>query len=116
MSKLAEGDPTISPEEALSTAIFTFNNRELVRGFSQARHALGRAPDETGRFVQSLTGQQTEQLLPHPGDDLETTLERMKQAEQAHSEWNAKERIRRAMQSRGNRPQNCQPGDLVFYW
>ena len=116
MDKLAEGDPRISPEEALSTAIHTFNNRELVRGFSPSQHAFGRAPDETGRFVQSLTGQPTEQFLPHPGTDFETTVERMKQAEQAHSEWNAAERIRRALQSRGNRPQNYQPGDLVFYW
>jgi len=116
MDKLAEGDPKISPEEALSTAIHTFNNRELVRGFSPSQHAFGRAPDETGRFVQSLTGQPTEQFLPHPGTDFETTVGRMKQAEQAHSEWNAAERIRRAMQSHGNRPQNYQPGDLVLYW
>lgn len=40
----------------------------------------------------------------------------MKTTEQAHSAWNARERIKRAMNSRGQRQNFYQPGDLVYYW
>ena len=46
MTKLALEDGNITPEEALSEALRTENEREVVRGYSPAQHALGRAPDE----------------------------------------------------------------------
>lgn len=50
MNKLVTEEPTITPEEAISTAVRTFNHREIVRGFSPVQHAMGIAPDETGRL------------------------------------------------------------------
>ena len=88
----------------------------MVRGFSPIQHALGRAPDDQGRFVQTLTGQAVEQLLPNAGPEFEQNIERMRIAEQAHSSWNAQQRIVRALNSRGNRKFDYRPGDLVFYW
>ena len=41
MTKLCEQEPDLSPEEALSEAVSTFNKRELIRGFSPVQHVLG---------------------------------------------------------------------------
>jgi hypothetical protein len=88
----------------------------LVRGFSPIQHALGRAPDEQGRCIQTLTGQAVEQLLPNAGPEFEENINRMKVAEQAHAEWIAQQRIVRALNSRGNPKFDYHPGDLVYYW
>eukprot|EP00435_Cladocopium_sp_Y103_P070080 s590_g34.t1 len=40
----------------------------------------------------------------------------MRAAEQAHSQWVASERIKRALHSRGQRQLDFRPGDLVYYW
>ena len=53
MNKLTMSEDHLSVEEALAKAISTENEREIVRGFSPAQHALGRAPDEFGRFLGS---------------------------------------------------------------
>ena len=66
MTKLAESNPEITPQEALSEAVRVFNHREMIRGFSPVQHLMGHAPDETGRFVSSLTGNQREMLLENP--------------------------------------------------
>ena len=116
MNKLVTEEPAITPEEAISTAVRTFNHREIVRGFSPVQHAMGLAPDETGRFVSSLEGRQHEAIIANPTEEFQQTIERMKIAEQAHSSWNARERITRAMNSRGQRQNHYQPGDLVYYW
>ena len=116
MNKLVMEEPTISAEDALSTAVRTFNHREIVRGFSPVQHALGLAPDATGRFVSSLEGRQHEAIIANPTEEFQQSVDRMKTAEQAHSSWNARERIKRAMNSRGQRQNHYQPGDLVYYW
>ena len=116
MTKLALEEPDLSAEAALAEATMTFNMREQVRGFSPIQHALGRAPDETGRCLQTLTGEAIEQLLPNPNAEFEQNIERRKRAEQAHAEWNAQQKIVRAMNSRGNRKYHYHPGDLVYYW
>ena len=116
MTKLGLVDPEQTAEEVLAEAIRTFNTRDLVRGFSPIQHALGRAPDEAGQCIQTLTEQTVEQLLPPTGPDHVHTIERMRQAEQAHAEWTAKQRINKAMNSRGNRQFHYYPGDLVYYW
>ena len=116
LTKLAQEDPKITPEEALATVVRTFNTRELVRGFSPIQHALGRAPDEQGRCIQTLTGQAVDQLLPNAGPEFEENIHRMKVAEQAHAEWIAQQRIVRALNSRGNPKFDYHPGDLVYYW
>ena len=63
MTNLAQADHTISAAPALSEAVRTCNERELIRGYSPTQHILGRAPNETGRCVHSLTGQQVDNLL-----------------------------------------------------
>ena len=116
MTKLVEHEPTMSAEAALAEAVRTFNHRELVRGFSPVQHLLGKAPDETGRFVSSLTGAQFETLLENPSDSMRTSIERMKIAEQALSEWQAKQRLTRAINSRAQKIMTYRPGDLVYFW
>ena len=116
MSKLAEQNPEITPQEALSEGIRVFNNREMVRGFSPVQHLLGQSPDETGRFVSSLTGQAYEKLIENPTVGIQESIERMKQAEQALSEWQAHQRVTRALNSRPQKMQDYRPGDLVYFW
>ena len=116
MTKLVLENPELTPEEALAEAVRTFNVRDMTRGFSPIQHALGRAPDETGRCLQTLTGQAMDQLLPPSGDDFQRTIEVRRQAEQAHAEWTAKQQISKALNSRGNRQYVYYPGDLVYYW
>lgn len=116
MGKLVSEDGEISAEEALSTAVRTFNQRDVVRGYSPIQHAMGIAPDETGRFVRSLDGRASETLLANPTGDFQQTIERMRVAEQAHSQWIANERIKKAMNSRAQTHRKFYPGDLVYYW
>ena len=116
MGKLVLEDSEISTEEALSTAVRTFNQRDVIRGYSPIQHAMGIAPDETGRFVKSLEGRQSEVLLGNPTDDYKLTIERMRMAEQAHSQWTANERIKKALNSRAQAHRKFFPGDLVYYW
>eukprot|EP00435_Cladocopium_sp_Y103_P042170 s2053_g11.t1 len=116
MNRLATEDPEISATEALNTAVRVFNERELVRGFSPVQHALGRSPDSTGRFISSLDGRAVEQIIENPTVEFQNNIERMKTAEQAHSQWSANEKIKKAMNSRGHRVLNFYPGDLVYYW
>eukprot|EP00435_Cladocopium_sp_Y103_P017346 s510_g4.t1 len=116
MTKLAQADHTISAAAALSEAVRTCNQRELIRGYSPTQHVLGRAPDETGRFVHSLTGQQVDNLLNNPSEEFEKDIERQKVAEQALSDWQAQERIKRALNSRAQRAYDYRPGDLVYFW
>ena len=66
MTKLAEGDPEKDPEDLLTVAVKTFNEREMVRGFSPCQHVLGRAPDETGRFVTPENHKGHELMVPTP--------------------------------------------------
>lgn len=116
MSKLVEHDHELSAEGALAEAVRVFNSRELVRGFSPVQHLLGRAPDETGRFVTSLTGEEFETFLENPNMEFELGIHRMKQAEQALSEWQAHQRVNRALNSRPQRMRLYYPGDLVYFW
>ena len=50
MEQICKHHPDLSDEEALSTAMHTFNSREQIRGFSPIQHAFGRNPDVTGRL------------------------------------------------------------------
>ena len=116
MTKLAEVDPEITPQAALSEAIRVFNHREMVRGFSPVQHLMGHAPDETGRFVSSLTGRTCEMLLENPNVGIQKSVELMKHAEQALSEWQAQQKVNRALNSRPQKMVDYRPGDLVYFW
>lgn len=94
MTKMAEVNPEITPQEALSEAVRVFNHREMVRGFSPVQHLMEHAPDETGTFVSSLTVVLVKCCRTIP---MMASVELMKHAEQALSEWQAKQRVNRAM-------------------
>ena len=47
MTKLATDDPEVSATEALAEAIWTANEKEIVRGYTPAQHVLGKAPDDS---------------------------------------------------------------------
>ena len=116
MNKLVDEDPSIPPEDALSTVVRTFNHRETVRGFSPVQHALGIAPDETGRFISSVEGRHHEAVIGNPTGEFQESIERMKTAEQTHSGWLANKRSKKALNSRSQRTNHYHPGDLVYYW
>ena len=116
MTKMCSNDPDISPEVALATAISTFNNRDSVRGFSPIQHVFGQSPDSTGRFLQGVERLPEEFMVESATRDLEQAAKRRAEAEKAHSEWVATQRISRALNSKPKPPFNFRPGDLVYFW
>ena len=116
MSKLTAADPEISCQEALATAIRTFNQRELVRGFSPVQHVLGHSPDVTGPVMDAMVQAPVKQMWEDPEGEFERSAMRRAIAESAHAEWNARQRIIRAQNSKGSPPLDVEPGELVFFW
>ena len=116
MDKLCAADGMISAEEALATAVRTFNQRDLIRGFSPAQHVLGQVPDETGRIDVSTPALPPELLIENPNTEFQQAVSRRLEAEKAHAEWNAQQRLNRAANSRSRPVMDYQPGELVFYW
>ena len=116
MQKLVQYDESLTPEEVLSEAVTTFNNKELVRGYSPAQHILGQAPDETGRFLPAGEGLPPGLLCENASGEFERSVLRRAEAEKALCEWAAKQRLMRAKHSRHRPCYNYVPGELVFYW
>ncbi|CAE7273716.1 RE1 [Symbiodinium sp. CCMP2592] len=116
MDKLYMSDEDISAEEALATAVRVFNQRDLVRGFAPAQHVLGQTPDETGRIEVATPALPPELLIENPNTEFRQSVERRAQAEKAHAEWNAQQRLNRAQNSRTRPVFDYQPGELVYYW
>ena len=78
MSKLGRSEDDITPEETLAEALRTENEREIVPGFSPAQLALGRAPDELGRFVDPSAREAPDVLCENPDGEFQRNNERMK--------------------------------------
>ena len=116
MNKLALSEPEITPEEALAEALRCENEREIVRGFSPAQHALGRATDEHGRLVSSELHDVPQVLCENANGEFQRNVERMMHAETAMSEHVAHDRLKRAQNTRSYQLENFLPGDLVFVW
>ena len=116
MTKICQADPEISPDEAVSTAIGTFNQRDMVRGFSPAQHVLGQSPDEQGRFSRPLDGVHPGLLIESAQGEFARSVKRRAEAEKAHAEWNAAQRQVRAANSRSRPSYEYRPGELVFFW
>ena len=116
LSKLVAEDANIPVQEALAEAIRTENEREVVRGYSPAQHALGRAPDEAGRFHASELRDLPPGLCENGEGDFQRNVERMRCAEQAMAEWVAQDRISRAKNTRSYKVEPYVPGDLVYVW
>ena len=116
MTKLVSADEDMSVEELLSPAIMTFNQRDIIRGFSPVQHALGQCPDEQGRMVPGPRNLPPELLVESADGEFAGTVERRAAAERAHADWNAKQRLQRASQSRARPCYDYQPGELVYFW
>ncbi|CAE7779652.1 RE1 [Symbiodinium sp. CCMP2456] len=116
MAKLCTSEPELSLEEALSTAVRTFNQRDMVRGFSPVQHALGRSPDETGRILDTLHALPPEHLIENASGEFERATRLRQGAEKAHADWQAQQRLTRAANSRHKPRLDFEPGELVFFW
>ena len=116
MDKLHEEDIDITPEEALSTAVRTFNHREQIRGFSPGQLALGRNGDDSNRIVPSANGLPPDLLVENASGEFERDIQRRASAERAHASWHANQRLIRAKNSKPRRAFNYEPGELVFFW
>ena len=116
MQKILSEEPDLDTREALAVAIRTFNQREVIRGFSPAQHALGQSADPTGRMDFSGKALPPELLVENATDEFQRNVERQKTAEIALVEWQARQRVSRALHSRGRRILDFQPGELVFFW
>ena len=116
MTKLALEDGEISAEAALAEANRACNNRDWVRGYSPIQHALGRAPDHTGRFFNNNLGPSPDLLVENADGELPRTLARMQVAEKAFLDWTNEERVRRALHSRARPRRDYDPGELVYIW
>ena len=116
LEKLSSVEPDLSPETLLATTVGIFNQRETIRGFSPIQHAFGRSPDSTGRLLASCNGFPDDVLVESGDQEFEQSARLRAEAEKAHSEWNAAQRISRAINSKPRPQAVYQPGDLVYYW
>ena len=116
MDKLAATDPEISADECLSIAVSTFNQREMVRGFSPVQHVLGQGPDQTGRHIDPAALIPEEPLLSSSVTELRRAAQLRAEAEKAMADWTARQRVTRALNSRTRPLHQYQPGDLVYFW
>ncbi|CAL1160364.1 unnamed protein product [Cladocopium goreaui] len=116
MNKIAEDDPEVTAAEALAEATRTFNSRELIRGYSPIQHALGRAPDATGRLFPCRPCECPELLIENASGEMGRQLQRMQSAERAFLEWTASQRLQKAKNSKPRDVTNYEPGDLVYMW
>ena len=55
-------------------------------------------------------------LVENPSTEFRDAVRRRAEAEKAHAEWVAKQRLVRAANSRSRRVFDYQPGELVFFW
>ena len=116
MSRLVGAEPDLSAEELLAEAVRVENEKEQVRGFSPAQHALGRSPEVSGKLHVSTLSDLPPGLCENSDGEFQRNLERMKVAEQAFTEWVYDDRVKRARNSRAQRQAVYSPGDMVYVW
>lgn len=104
------------PVSIVAAAIATWNQREMVRGFSPYQHALGQAPDIDGRFFETQHQGIPVELMEDPEGAHRIQHELRLSAEEIFVRWQAKSRVDRALQSKGRPFPEYTPGDVVFYW
>lgn len=115
LSRLAQSDAQIAPHEALAQALATWNQREMVRGFSPYEHALGQAPDLDGRFFREEVKGLPIEIMETPIGELENSCRLRMLAEETFIRWQAKERLNRALNSKSKTIPTYLPGELVFW-
>ena len=97
-------------------AIYTWNHREMVRGFSPFQHALGRQPDQEGRVFERRTHDIPLEMMHSPEGEMEIAAQLRQQAEKSFIDWQVQEKLTRARNSKHHPHKDLCPGDLVFYW
>ena len=116
LEKLCTEDSGLKPEDALAMAISVFNQRDHIRGFSPVQHAFGRSPDHTGRLVSPSHDIPDELIIASATQEFEDSARLRAEAEKAHAEWSAAQKISRAINSKARPRFPYQPGDLVYFW
>ena len=116
MDKMCTAEPELTPEEALAVAVMTFNQRDVVRGFSPVQHALGQNPDNVGPLLDAVNLSPVTQLWEDPHGEVERTHRLRALAEGSHASWVAQQRIVRAQNSKAQPVFDYQPGELVYFW
>ena len=116
LEKLCVENNELSVEDALAVTVRIFNERESIRGFTPMQHAFGKSPDSTGRLVSHGQEIPEELLVESATWEFEKSAQLRAEAEKAHSEWNAAQRISRAINSKARPRFPYQPGDLVYFW
>ena len=116
MSRMCEDEPEALPEDLLSAAVRTFNQRDLIRGFSPLQLAFGRGADTSGSLIDTGHSMPDEFQVENPEGELPRLIQRQANAEKAHSEWQAQQRLSRARNSRSRPLYDYRPGQLVYFW
>ena len=116
MDKICLSQEGVTPETALAMAITTFNAREQIRGFSPIQHVFGRSPDVTGRLLHVPGTIPDELVVESATEEFEASARLRAEAEKAHAEWHAAQRISRAKNSKARPRAHYQAGDLVYFW
>ena len=116
LEAIVDDQPDVSAQEALSEAVKTLNHRDLVRGYSPVQHILGKAPDETGRFLSTADSRCSDLVSETPAQGHERSQHLRDVAEKALLEWNAQQRLQRATHSKHRRCLDFQAGELVYIW
>lgn len=115
MEQLATEFPDMLMEELLGRSIWVCNDREIYKGYSPFQHAMGRSPDQHGRFFTTDDNiPLTPEMLVDAGFRSDHQIRCV--AEKAFAEEEAKRRLERATHMGHRRSQVYIPGDLVFYW
>ena len=82
----------------------------------QSEGAFGRSADVTGRLIDAADGTPDELQVENPEGEFARNLARQTQAEKARYEWQARQRLLRAQNSRGRRSLTFYPRQLVHFW
>ena len=109
-------DDRLSSEEALSLAVEVFNSREQIRGFTPIQHAFGRNPDITGRMIARPEQLPDDLVVENATEEFHRVAKARAEAEKSLCDWQAQQRITRALNSRSRPLASYSPGDLVFFW
>ena len=116
LDRLCAEDEELTPEEALALTIEVFNSREQIRGFTPIQHAFGRNPDVTGRLIKRPEALTDEMIVENGGAEFARAAQARAEAEKALCDWQAQQRISRALNSRSRPKATYSPGDLVYFW
>ncbi|CAK9006036.1 Retrovirus-related Pol polyprotein from transposon RE1 (Retro element 1) (AtRE1) [Includes: Protease RE1 [Durusdinium trenchii] len=83
------GDAEQDVTQLIQHAIYTWNHRETVRGYSPFQHAIGRQPDIEGRVFDRRTTDLPMEMMQSPDGEMEVASQLRQQASKAFIDWPA---------------------------